>query len=170
MTMQPPGPPWLDVARSYIGQREIKGARHNPAILSWWQRMGSHFRDDETPWCGAFVGGVLAEAGLPKFAKGAAARAWLGYGKPLDRPAYGCIVVFWRGKPSGWSGHVGFLVGVDRAGNLMVLGGNQSDAVNIKPFSRSRVLGYRWPSVWPHDERFSLPVLDSDGRVSTNEA
>lgn len=166
------GPHWLDIARTYIGTREIKGPKHSPIILKWWEKIKAPFRDDETPWCGAFVGGVLHEAGMvDKIVKGpAAARNWLNCGVPLDRPAVGCIVIFWRGSPKGWSGHVGFVVGKDRFGNLMVLGGNQSDAVNIKPFSRTRVLGYRWPSIWPDPKRFDLPVLDSNGKVSTNEA
>lgn len=170
MTTQPPGPRWLDRARSYLGMREIPGAAHNPVIIRWWERIKAPFRDDETPWCGAFVGGVLAEEGLPIVPGPAGARNWLKLGVPLDRPAVGCVVVFWRGKPSGWSGHVGFVVGRDRFGNLMVLGGNQGDAVTIKPFSRDRVLGYRWPSVWPTKERFDLPLLTSDGKVSTDEA
>lgn len=164
---------WLDLAYRYIGTREIPGKKHNSRILNWWHRMGATwFNDDETPWCGAFIGGVLAEAGFPKYPKGASARAWLNlpYGKRLDRPAVGCIVVFWRGSPNGSSGHVGFVVGRDRFGNLMVLGGNQGDEVNIKPFSRTRVLGYVWPSIWPAEHRFDLPLLNSDGRVSTNEA
>jgi uncharacterized protein (TIGR02594 family) len=92
----------------------------------------------------------------------------------LSKPAYGCVVVFWRGTKTGTAGHVGFVVGRDKFGNLMVLGGNQSDAVNIKPFAMSgpndRVLGYRWPGVYPYPERFNLPLLGSDGKLSTDEA
>lgn len=164
------GPDWLDRARAYIGTREIKGPQHNSVIVRWWEAMKAPFRDDETPWCGAFVGGVLAESGLAVAKNGASARGWLNFGVPLDRPAVGAIVVFWRGSPKGWSGHVGFVIGQDKFGNLMVLGGNQGDAVNIKPFPKSRVLGYRWPSIWPDKSRFTLPLLNSDGKVSTNEA
>lgn len=169
MTWKATGLAWLDTAAKYIGEREIKGPKHNPLIVKWWKDIGaSWFKDDETPWCGAYVGGVLKEVGLSVPAKGAgaSARAWNDFGVKLDRPAVGCIVVFTRNG----GGHVGFVVGKDRFGNLMVLGGNQSDAVNIKPFNTSRVLGYRWPSTWPAEHRFNLPVLDSDGRVSTNEA
>jgi uncharacterized protein (TIGR02594 family) len=95
-------------------------------------------------------------------------RSWLNYGKPLSKPVLGCIVVFWRGSKTGWSGHVGLVVGLDKAGNLMVLGGNQGDMVSIKPFGKERVLGYRWPGA---DVAYtSLPILRSDGKVSTNEA
>lgn len=162
---------WLDIAYDHIGTREIPGRRHNSKIVNWFKKMGAGwFTDDETPWCGAFVGGCLVEAGYPKFSKGASARAWLNYGKRLDKPAVGSIVVFWRGSRNGASGHVGFVVGKDRYGNLMVLGGNQGNEVNIKPFSTNRVLGYVWPSIWPAEHRFNLPIVDSDGRVSTNEA
>lgn len=164
------GPRWLDHARRYIGTKEVPGSGNNPVIIRWWEAIKASFRQDSVPWCGAFVGGVMAECDLPVARKAPSARAWLKYGVPLDRPAVGAIVVFWRGKRSGWSGHVGFVVGRDGAGNLMVLGGNQSDEVNIKPFSRARVLGYRWPGKWPLKKRFDLPVLDSNGNVSTNEA
>lgn len=162
--------PWIARARRYIGTKEIPGPRHNPVIVGWWEKLKAPFRDDETAWCGAFVGGVLKEANLPVVSGPAAARSWLNLPNILEKPAYGCVVVFWRGSPTGWSGHVGFVVGRDRLGNIMVLGGNQGDAVNIKPFAVSRVLGYRWPSIAPTPERYNLPLLNSDGRVSTNEA
>jgi len=164
------GPVWLDVARRYLGLREIKGPQHNPEILKMWKRMGAPFADDETAWCGGFVGGVLVEAGLKAVAGGAMARNWLKLPVKIDRPAVGAVVVFWRGSPSGASGHVGFVVGKDARGNLAVLGGNQGDKVSIAFFPPSRVLGYRWPSIAPSPERFNLPVLKSDGTLSTNEA
>ncbi|WP_456868349.1 TIGR02594 family protein [Galbibacter sp. BG1] len=169
MTLPKTGLSWLDRAVSYIGLREIKGSQHHPKILQWWKDIGaSWYQDDETPWCGAFVGGVLKESGLsvPAKGQGASAKAWNSHGVKLDRPAVGCLVIFSR---SG-GGHVGFVVGKDKFGNLMVLGGNQGDAVNIKPFAMNRVVGYRWPSTWPAEHRFDLPVMNSDGRVSTNEA
>ena len=75
--------------------------------------------------------------------------------------AYGCVVVFSRDG----GGHVGFVVGLQQNGDLMVLGGNQSDAVNIRAFSRSRVSGYRWPVNEPKDTR-SLPITTAPHSVS----
>lgn len=164
---------WIAKARSYLGEAEVPGKKHNGKILGWWRLLGAVIRDDETPWCGGFVGGVLAECGYTfKDVKNpAGARNWLSLPVKLDKPAYGCVVVFWRGQKSGWSGHVGFVVGEDQNGNLMVLGGNQGNRVSIAPFSRDRVLGYRWPSLWPAPSRFTLPKLDSKGQpLSTNEA
>lgn len=162
-------PTWLRAARSYLGLKEIAGKVHEAKIIGWWSKIKTSFRDDETPWCAAFVGGVLEEVGI-KSTRSAAARSYMKFGVRLNQPAYGCVVVFWRGKPSGFSGHVGFVVGKDKAGNLMVLGGNQGNAVTIRAFSKDRVLGYRWPGIYPREERFTLPLLDSDGTLSTNEA
>lgn len=161
-------PRWIAAARAAIGTTEIPGRRSNPTIVKWWSLIRAPFQDDETPWCAGFVGGMLESVGI-KSSRSAAARSYLNWGRALPRPAVGCIVVFSRGPRNG---HVGFVVGKDAAGNLMVLGGNQGDAVNIKPFSRQRVLGYRWPNgePAPRGYDYELPILGSDGRVSTREA
>ncbi|EBX3952627.1 TIGR02594 family protein, partial [Salmonella enterica subsp. enterica serovar Offa] len=83
--------------------------------------------------------------------------SYLAFGDELKEPVYGCIVTFSRTG----GGHVGFVVGKTESGNLMVLGGNQSDAVNIKAFKTDRVTGYRWPSGVPLDTR-PLPVGNAD--------
>ena len=137
-------PKWLLAAREWIGLREIPGVTHHPTIVRWWQAIGSWFRDDETPWCAAFVGGVLEACGI-RSTGSAAARSYLDWGKPLPGPVTGAVVIYWRGARSGWQGHVGFVEGVDTRGNILTLGGNQSDAVNVKAFAPDRVLGYRWP-------------------------
>ena len=160
---------WITEAKKYLGLEEIPGPKHNSTILRWWEAIKADFRDDETPWCAAFVGGVLETVGI-KSTRSAAARSYTKWGTKLDKPVPGCIVTFWRGSKSGWSGHVGFVVGKDQYGNLMVLGGNQGDEVNIKPFNTDRVLAYVWPSDYPLPEDTKLQVVNSNGRVSTNEA
>jgi len=122
--------PWMDAARRYIGAKEVKGARHNPDIVAMWRATGLPYNDDETPWCAAFVGACLEQAGIPSTRK-ANARSYLDWGIPINRPAVGAVVVYWRGDRNGWSGHVGFVEGVDERGNILTLGGNQGDAVNV---------------------------------------
>lgn len=167
-------PFWLTTARGYIGTREIVGPKHESRILRWWESIRSSFRDDETPWCAAYVGGVLEECGY-RSTRSAAARSYLKWGSALDAPATGCVVVFSRPGNS-WSGHVGFVLGKDPVGRLLVLGGNQGNAVSIAPFQMSRVLGYRWPLEAYQRDQFPnvygpLPVLASfNGSDSTNEA
>lgn len=164
--------PWVAEARKYIGLQEIPGKQNNPAIVNWLIGLKAWWRDDETPWCGTFVGHCVEVA--KRFVPSAwyRAKVWADAGTTLTSPAYGCIAVFDRAG----GGHVGFVVGKDKLGNLMVLGGNQADGVNIKPFSRTRVVAYVWPSradgsrSWPTIERYALPVLQSNGKLSTNEA
>ena len=165
-----PDPLWLVKARAYLGLKEYPGAQTNPTIAGWLARLKASWRDDETSWCGVFVAECVSEAGINPVSGFAGARNWLNFGIKLAAPTVGCIVVFWRDSPAGWKGHVGFVIGKDKNGNLMVLGGNQGDAVTIKPFGRDRVLGYRWPEGVSVTVGTSLPVLTSDGRLSSNEA
>lgn len=143
---------WVAISASFIGLTEIKGPKHNADILKFWKDIKrGGIKDDETAWCAGFVGAMLVRAGLKiptNVPEGA--RSYLTWGKKLDKPANGCIVVFTRDG----GGHVGFVVGKDENGNLLVLGGNQGDAVNVKAFSTSRVTGYRWP------DEISLPTAD----------
>nr|DAT03235.1 MAG TPA: Tail associated lysozyme [Caudoviricetes sp.] len=164
-------PEWLAIARRAIGTTEIAGKEHNSTIRNWLISLNAWWQDDETPWCGTFVAHCAREAdrALPKYWY--RAKDWLNTGTRLDKPAYGCVVVFDRAG----GGHVGFVVGKDKHGNLMVLGGNQGNAVNIKPFAISRVAGFIWLD-WangrkstPKPERFELPLLDSNGAVSRDE-
>lgn len=135
-------PTWLKIARQLIGISETKGPEHTPEILQFWRDIKrGGIRDDETPWCAAFVGAVLERAGI-RSSRFESAKSYLQWGLPLDRPIPGCVVVF--GRSGG--GHVGFVIGKTAGDGLLVLGGNQGDAVNIRAFPRSRVLGYRWPA------------------------
>lgn len=159
-------PPWLDTAREYIGLSEIPGTGTNSTIRAWLERLKAWWRDDETPWCGAFVAycmDVNAFA-IPKYWM--RARDWANWGRELMTPIPGCIVVFSRQG----GGHVGFVVGKDADDRLLVLGGNQGNRVSIATFTRDRVLAYRWPTEQPLLGNAWLPTLSSAGKPSTNEA
>lgn len=158
-------PPWLIEARSLMGTREIVGPKHNGFISKGWARLGAPwFNDDETPWCGLFIAHCMEKVGLPYPGKGMFARAlaWADWGKSSD-PVVGAVAVF--GRTGG--GHVGFAVG-QGAGVVYVLGGNQSNAVNIMPIARSRLVGFRWPAGLSSGT-IALPAM-TGGTVSRNEA
>ena len=138
-------PPWYSMAHAYIGLEEIVGAQHNEQILEFWEHCKLPFRDDETPWCAGFVGGVLEKCGIRSTRSGMA-RSYLKWGKPIDGPKLGAVVVFWRGARYSTNGHVGFCAGGEDGGFIPTLGGNQGNKVCIKPYPKSRVLGYRWVS------------------------
>ena len=104
------------------------------------------------------------------------AKAWADSNmNKLNAPAYGSIAVMDRAG----GGHVGLVVGVDTKGSIMLLSGNVSDMVKIAPFDPKRITGYYWPAYWidgaplksvPAAARYKLPLLQSDGKHSTNEA
>jgi uncharacterized protein (TIGR02594 family) len=155
---------WIVEARNLIGLREIKGPNHAPEILQMWRDIKrGGIKDDETPWCAAFVGAMFERAGI-RSSRLESARSYLDWGQMISEPVPGCVVVFSRAG----GGHVGFCLGQDKAGNLLILGGNQSDAVNVKAFPRTRVTGYRWPSGVMLPEPV-LPVL-SDAELSARES
>lgn len=161
---------YIQAARKRIGLREISGPKHEPQILQFWKDIGINWGStDEIAWCAAFVGAMLKEGGLPYLQTGMA-RNYQNYvrelkqGQILTKPCYGCIVVFWSGSKGGTTGHVGFVVGVQKGtNNLMVLAGNQGNKVGIDPFHTDKVLAYVWPSITPSPERYELPVLDYKG-------
>lgn len=159
--------PWMTEANRWLGLREIAGPQHEPQILSWWEAIKSHFRDDETPWCAAFVGGVLEEVGI-RSTRSEAARSYEKWGDHVSQSIFGSVAVFWRGSPTGWQGHVAFLVGVSETGDLFCLGGNQGDAVTVARFPRSRLLGFRFPP--GNYERRPAPVMAGPKGYSTGEA
>lgn len=137
--------PWLAIAQGEVGVKETPGPEHNPRIVEYFRESGhSGIKDDETPWCSAFMNWVFAKAGIVGTGS-LAARSWLKWGKPLSKPKPGAVVVFWRGNPRGWQGHVGLYLG-EYAGYISVLGGNQGDSVKISKYPRSNLLGYRWPT------------------------
>ncbi len=137
-------PVWLQQAQRHLGTREWPGRRHNPSVLRFFVRAGfSSVRDDETPWCAAFVNAVLADAHLPTTGK-LTARSFLKWGTPIETTKRGAIAVFRRGR-STWQGHVGFVLDAD-ATHITLLGGNQSNSVTKARYPRSKLLGLRWPS------------------------
>lgn len=155
---------WVVEARKNLNIHEIKGPQHCAEILQYWRDIKrGGIKDDETPWCAAFVGAMLERVGIQS-TRFESARSYLTWGTELREPVPGCIVVFTRDG----GGHVGFVVGQNENRDLLVLGGNQSDAVNIRAFQRSRVTGYRWPAgeALPGDTR--LPVTTA--QKSTSEA
>lgn len=156
---------WVAEARKYIGLKEIPGPKHNSIIQGWLKRLNAWWSDDETPWCGVFVAQCLQAVDIKYPGAWYRAKAYLDWGDKIDMPEYGCVVVFTREG----GGHVGFVVGKDDKGRIMVLGGNQGNAVSIAPFELYRVSGYRWPTGYARNKS-ALPVIASSASSSRNEA
>lgn len=159
--------PWIMEAKKHIGLKEIPGPKHNATILSWLSQLKAWWKEDETPWCGVFVAHCfrVSDMQLPKLWM--RAKEWgNGWGTKLNKAAPGCVVVFDREG----GGHVGFVLGITKSNELVVLGGNQSNSVNIAKFSMDRVFGYYWPRDYTLPNSTSLPILSVAGGLSFNEA
>jgi len=143
------------LANTFQGLKEIPGEKNHPLIVWWLSLCGLDGHPDETPWCSAFVNGVcwlLRDWGIPR-TNSARARSWLRVGivVPIESATKGWdVVVLKRGQGPqpgpevlDAPGHVGFYAGRDDAGRILVLGGNQSNTVNIQPFSIADLLGIR---------------------------
>jgi uncharacterized protein (TIGR02594 family) len=135
------GPHWMPIALRELGTKEVPGDGDNPRVVAYHQATTLRATEDSVPWCSAYVNWVLREAHEPT-TRSALARSWLAWGQAVPE-RYGAVTVLSRGAhPT--QGHVGFLIDADGA-SLWLLGGNQSDMVNIARFDRTRLLGFRMP-------------------------
>lgn len=135
----------IKTALTQYGIAEVRGLQHNPEILKYFRQSGfEYINDDETPWCSAFVNWVAFMTDHERTEK-LNARSWLDIGKVIqeEEPLIGDVVIFWRGAdPNGWQGHVAFYIGENET-HYFVLGGNQSNMVCIKPYPKTKLLGFR---------------------------
>lgn len=157
-------PEWVLKARGDVGQREIKGPKHNPWISTGWKLLGwGGYNDDETPWCGYAVARWLHDAGLPYPKNFPSAASFATYGDPV-KPMLGAIAV----KKRKGGNHVFIIVGITPDGKYYkALGGNQSDMVNISDIPVATVDFVRWPKGQPRTDY--LPVLPA-GTIAKSEA
>ena len=133
----------FEIARGYIGTTEGPGLEDNPTIMAMYASVGHEWVEhDSVAWCAAFVGHCLERAGI-RSTRRLTARSYLDWGVPVEiaDAQTGDIAVIPRGTSS-WQGHVFF---IDRIEGPWVwgLGGNQNDAVNVKRYPVSKLLGVR---------------------------
>ncbi len=116
----------------------------NPLLeaLRWKGANSSQVGVPAELWCADFMNFILGQTGQNGTGS-RAARSFLKYGKQVDGPRVGAIVVLARG--GSLSGHVGIVRGTDGAGNIIVISGNHGNKVWESPYPKSRVLGYVIP-------------------------
>jgi len=160
-------PPWMKIAYSLNGTKEFAGKSNNPVIIQWAKNIGgwisSFYKDDSIPWCGLFVAHCVRAAGFPVQQDALSALGWSDYGRACE-PTVGAIMVF---KRSG-GGHVGFYVGEDKDA-YHILGGNQSDMVNVARVAKDRHVETRWPETFPLSKTGRV-ILTAQTSLSRNEA
>lgn len=158
--------PWIKAAISLMGVREVSGSSDNPEILEWAKEVGQgqNYTHDSIPWCGLFMAITQKLGNEPGIKTPLWAKAWADYGTSLRDPAYGCILVFARDG----GGHVGYYISED-ANYFHVLGGNQSDMVNVTRVAKNRAIACRWPPNADQYFKVGRIVKVFDGQVSHNE-
>jgi len=157
--------PWISTAESYMGLKEIPGARSNETIMEWADNLGGwideYYTNDDIPWCGLFVAECMRANNIDfKIKNPLSARAWANFGEYTE-PKFGAVMVFSRRG----GGHVGFYVSEDNDA-FHILGGNQSNKVNVAKVSKGRFLEARWPSEYALlKEDYSRIYKEFDGTV-----
>lgn len=139
--------PWFEEAKRLVGLAEDpRSGASNPDVVALAEIVDEiDYKSDDIPWCGLFVAHCISlslpDEPIPNNPLGA--RNWGGFGVQCT-PQIGSIMTFWRGKRTGWKGHVGFFAG-EESGHFLVLGGNQGNAVNVARYPKERFLESRWP-------------------------
>lgn len=117
--------------------------------LRWRGRTARQIGLPTKLWCADFMNFVLRRAG-GKGTHSRAARSFLKFGKKLNGPRVGAIVIFYRKGPN--NGHVGVVRGTDGAGNPIVVSGNHGNEVRQSVYPKSRVLAYVMPPKYVLDD------------------
>lgn len=159
--------PWFAEAERLIGVTEVSGSKNNPTILSWASKLGGWIADyytaDSIPWCALFASHCISTAlpnePLPSNALSALAFKTFGI---ACTPQPGAIMVFSRTG----GGHIGFYASED-AKYYHILGGNQSDKVQVSKVLKDNCVATRWPSTFdaPTGKRI---VKEFDGKVAAS--
>lgn len=147
----------VDYAESLYDPRSGRGAseldpEQNRILQEYLRDGGIHLNPAQTAWCAAYTNASLGKAGLPIADNPMGARGLLKWGRETMDPHRGDVVVAGRSDPAEnrkGLGHAGFFEGFDprNPDNLLVLGGNTGDEVNIASIPRERVLGFRRPAL-----------------------
>jgi uncharacterized protein (TIGR02594 family) len=167
-------PNWISIAEDELGTEEDTiDNKHNPRIIEYHATTTLKAKEDETAWCSSFVNWVMEKSGYAG-TNSASSHSWKNWGDGLSKPAIGAIAFIDWGivyaKKKG-KGHVGFVVGKDSNGRIVLLGGNQSDSVRYTAFKASHISSYRVPKGYQLDPAmYDLPVLKVTGGGSGYEA
>lgn len=140
-------PKMIQEAIRLYGTLETPGPANNPVIMDMAKSLGiPEYTSDSIAWCGLLMGHLAKVAGkdLSMFLKPRDmlwALNWSKFGNPVSTPMLGDVIVFKRNG----GGHVALYVGED-SGAFHVLGGNQSDQINIIRNPKSKAVAFRRPA------------------------
>lgn len=132
----------FEIALTQYGNSGITGIGDSPVVLKYFSEIGhSWVKDDDTAWCAAFVNWCLKKVGAA-YPGSLLARSFLNVGSATSTPKLGDLVILWRVSKDSPFGHVGFFI-KETPDSVFMLGGNQTNCVNITEYPKTKVLGYR---------------------------
>ncbi len=148
----------LNSVAAQTADRSAKPGEVNPLLeaLRWKGANSAQVGVPSELWCADFMNFILHQTGQSGTGS-RAARSFLKYGKPVDGPRVGAIVVFSRGGNSE-SGHVGIVRGTDGDGNPIVISGNHGKKVAESVYKKEKVLGYFMP---PNMEKANAATMSA---------
>ncbi len=134
----------IKIATAETNVRETPGPDINPRIRAYAVKAGlDWYNSDETPWCSVFLNWATEEAGLER-SHDARAASWTTIGIGITDPEPGDIGMFAPTSGAQNITHVGIFMGYSNdKSRIYLLGGNQSDAVNITAFRADTLVGFR---------------------------
>jgi uncharacterized protein (TIGR02594 family) len=144
--------PWMEIAvgeaKRWAGKKEdeiTKESNYHKLLKTGLKTLVGN----SNPWCASFVNWCLKQAGYPPTAAPASSQSFKRdkHYVLIDKPLYGAIAVFTDKKHPG-RGHVGFLYALDEKGGPIILGGNQSDAINFESGFSMKLSGYYVPAAY----------------------
>jgi len=156
-------PPWM--AEMY--RRKGLHEKRDNGSLTQWLRSGRFLGNPaKLPWCGDAIetsfARTLPDEPLPD--NPFWAQSWAKFGikaNPYDIGAVGVI----RWSPR--SGHVGLVAGFDsKRQKVLMLGGNQSDAITLSWFPLAKFIAFRWPTTFPLKKYPPLAESGQDGSLA----
>ncbi|WP_420408711.1 peptidoglycan-binding protein [Hoeflea sp.] len=150
-------PPWMAEMYRRKGLHEGR----NNSTLSKWLRIGRYLGNPaKLPWCGDAVETAIVKTlpNEPVPDNPFWAQAWSKFGVAANAGDIGAIgVIRWSAR----AGHVGIVAAYDaKRQRVLLLGGNQSDAITLSWFPLSKFIAFRWPSTFP---KKGYPSLDEKG-------
>lgn len=148
--------PWMKTAKSQLGVKEKTGKNDGPEIEKYLKTVGL---GSGYAWCAAFINWTLRQNGILGTGR-ANALSYLHYGPKLKSPVYGCIAVI---KHAHGLGHVGFVAGKTSTGDIVLLGGNQSNMVKYSHYHKTSISTYVYPKGY-------VPLTDELSVITNSSA
>ena len=171
-----PLPKLVAAALQFLGIKEVPGKGSNQVIINMANELGLQgiYTDDDMSWCAVFINYLCKITGKPivdtKGDKYNLMRAkWLsnwGNKVAIKDMQLGDIGILNRDG----GGHVFIIIAKTPKGNVIGLGGNQSNSVTFSEFDINRMIDVRRFYATTPPISAKQYIVASDGKLSTNEA